>query len=154
MEASGPPPSGFTPSDPAPAEEVPPAPAPAYTEPPKGDKAGPGLRILALVFALVLAFLAAVMIAVAVDIGDTPTCDDAQQILLAGGTIEGNECFDGSSGAKSASVILAWGSGILGAIAALAGLAFVIMGRRGRLVVQLAVGAIVLGVLSILIGSL
>jgi hypothetical protein len=106
------------------------------------------MRALGVVFALVLAFAAAVMILVAVDIGDTPTCDD----VLSGEAFS-VDCFDGSSGQKTISVALAWGSGIAGAIAAFLALAFAVTGRRGRLLVQVAGLAILLGGLSILIGS-
>lgn len=143
MEATQPPPPEETPT---------PAPAPARTDSGMPEKPGAGVRILALLFALVLAFLAAVMILVAVDINDTPTCDD-----LISGVVEipeDRECFDGSSTAKTVSVGLAWASGFIGVLAALAGLWFTITGRRGRLLVSLAVSAIVLGILSILVGSL
>jgi hypothetical protein len=106
------------------------------------------MRALGVIFALVLAFAAAVMILVAIDIGDTPTCED-----VLSGEAFAIECFDGSSGQKTISVLLAWASGIVGAIAAFLALAFAITGRRGRLLVQVAGAAIVLGGLSILIGS-
>lgn len=141
---------GDTPAAPTP-EPAAPAPA-APATPPADDKASGGMRTLAVLFILVLAFAAAVMIMVGVEIGDTPTCDAitaGEEPIPADG-----ECFDGASGQKSISVAFAYASGVVGAIAALLGLAFAITGRRGRLLVRLAVAAIVLGGLSILIGSI
>jgi hypothetical protein len=120
---------------------------------PVEEKAGAGARAGAVVLALIFAFAAAVMIAVMADIGDTPTCEDIQsgEATLAPGE---NECFDGSSTEKTASLVLGWPSGILGAIVVLLGLAFAIRGRGGRPLAITAVAAVVLGGLSILVGSI
>ena len=49
--------------------------------------------------------------------------------------------------------MLGWPSGVLAGIAALVALYFAATGRRGRLLLQLTGAAIVLGAVSILIGS-
>jgi hypothetical protein len=119
-------------------------------------KASGGMRALAVLIALVLAFGAAVMIAVAVDIGDTATCDDFLEEVASGERVPelDDECFDGSSAQKSISVVLAWASGIVGVIAVIVALMFAVTGTRGQLLARVAGAAVVLGVLSILIGSI
>ena len=114
------------------------------------------MRALALLIALVLAFGAAVMILVAIDIGDTATCDDFFEDVASGQVVPelDDECFDGSSAQKAVSVVLAWASGIVGALAVLVALMFAFTGNRGPLLVRLAGAAVVLGVLSIVIGSI
>lgn len=140
--------SGTTPPA-EPAQPPPPAAARAHDE---ERKPGAGWRILAVVLALALAFAAAVMILVATDIADTATCEDVR----AGKALpnEDNECYDGSSTAKTIQVVLAWPSGILAGLAALVALYFAATGRRSRLLLQLTAAAIALGALSIAIGAL
>jgi len=99
----------------------------------------------------VLAFGAAVMIAVAIDIGGMLTCEEFLAQLNPDRA--GEECFDGGSTVKTVSVALFWVSGVLGAIAVLLGLAFAFAGRFGRRFAQLAVAAVIAGGLAILIGS-
>jgi hypothetical protein len=145
MEASG------TPTPPTqPAATAPPPPAPPTTH--EEEKASGGWRALGIVLALALAFASAVMIVAMVDIGDTPTCDD----VLSGEAAlpSDNECFDGSSGQKTASLVLGWPSGVLAGVAALFALYFAATGRRGRTLLQLVGVALVLGALSIGIGSI
>jgi hypothetical protein len=113
-----------------------------------GDK---GRRALAVLGVLVLAFAAAVMIAVMVDIGGTPTCADTPRASIALG--ETVECFDGSSTQKTISLILGWPSGVLAGIAAVLLLLYTFTGRRGRLAVQAFGLALILGALSIAVGS-
>ena len=55
---------------------------------------------------------------------------------------------------KTVSLVLGFPSGVLAGIAALAALFFAATGRNGRLLMQLTGAAIVLGGLSILVGSL
>jgi hypothetical protein len=144
MEASG------TPTPPTqPAATAPPPPPPPAT--PEEEKAGGGWRVLGVVLALALAFACAVMVIAMADIGDTPTCDD----VLSGEAElpSDNECFDGSNGQKTASLIFGWPSGVLAGIAALFALYFAATGRRGRTLLQLVGVAVVLGALSIGIGS-
>jgi hypothetical protein len=164
MEASGstptPPPEGeSTPADaPAattptePAAPPPPPPPPSPTAAPEDGKASGGWRALGLVLALVLAFACAVMVIAMADIGDTPTCKD----VLSGKVAPplDNECFDGSSAQKTASLVLGWPSGVLAGVAALLALMFTFTGRRGGLLLRLTAAAVVLGALSILIGSI
>jgi hypothetical protein len=140
MEASG------TPTPP-PAERAQQPPPPATPD----DKAGAGWRVLAVILALALAFACAVMVVAMSDIGSTPTCED----VLSGDAAlpSDNECFDGSSTKKTISLVLGWPSGVIAGIAALLALMFAFTGRRGRLVLQLTAAAVVLGGLSILIGS-
>jgi hypothetical protein len=101
------------------------------------------------VLAPVLAFGCAVMFVAMSDIGGTPTCQEA----LGNAAIRSGECFNGSSLQKSITLGLGWPSAALAGVGALAALAFVITGRRGRLALQFAAVAIVLGGLSIRIGS-
>jgi hypothetical protein len=147
MEASGTPTPPSQPEQPAAVAPPPPPPAASGEE-----KASGGWRALGVVLALALAFACAVMVIAMADIGDTPTCDD----VLAGKAAlpSDNECFDGSSTQKTISLILGWPSGVLAGIAALFALYFAATGRRGRTLLQLVAVAIVLGALSIGIGSI
>jgi hypothetical protein len=105
-----------------------------------------------VVLFLALAFACAVMVVAMSDIGGTPTCDD----VLSGKAQlpSDNECFDGSSAQKTISLVLGWPSGVLAGIAALVAVFFAATGRQGRLLLTLTGAAIVLGALSILVGSL
>jgi hypothetical protein len=134
----------------------PPPPPPPPTAPDDSGKASGGMRALGVLLALVLAFGAAVMIAVAVDIGDTSTCDDFLEEVTSGERVADfdDECFDGSSAQKSISVVLAWASGSVGVSAVLVALMFAVTGTRGGLLARVAGGAVALGVLSILIDSI
>jgi len=105
-------------------------------------------RVVGVLLAPVLAFGCAVMSVAMSDIGGTPTCEE-----LAKAADSSGECFSGSSLQKGITLGLGWPSGALAGVAALAALAFVITGRRGRLALQLAALALVLGGLSILIGT-
>jgi hypothetical protein len=140
--------------DPPGAAAPPPPPPPTPGEaplPPSERRGSGGMRALAVIGCIVLAFAAAVMIVAMVDIGRTPTCDDVR----AGNALpyQGN-CFDGSSTQKTISLVLGWPSGVLGGLAALLALAFAITARRGRLALQVTAAAVVLAGLSLLIGSL
>ena len=134
----------------------PPPPPPAPPAAGESGKASGGMRALGILLALVLAFGAAVMILVAIDIGETATCDDFFEDVASGEVTPDfdDECFDGSSAQKTVSVALAWASGIVGAIAVLVALMFAITGTRGGLLARVAGAAVVLGVLSIVIGSI
>ncbi len=133
MEASAPPPS------------PPPAPPAPPTAPAKPGKAGAGARTLAVLGALVLAFAAAVIISVLADLGDGPLCSEPVQ--------PGKSCWDVSSAGRVISLILGWPGAILGAVAALAALAFAVRGRDGRTVWSLTTAAVVLCGLSIAVAQ-
>lgn len=155
MEASG------TPTPPADRPQTAAAPPPPPPPPPEpaDDKAGGGWRALGVVLALALAFACAVLVIAMADIGDTRTCDVVNQEIrdsLTNGTPppSDTDCFDGSSAQKTASLVLGWPSGVLAGIAALVALMFVFTGRRGALLLRLTGAAIVLGALSIGIGSI
>ena len=148
MESSG---------TPTPAAEPQQSPPPPSTSADDG-KAGGGWRALGVILALALAFACAVMIIAMIDIGDTRTCEVVKEELRESIADDGpppadDECFDGSSTQKTASLVLGWPSGVLAGIAALVALFFVGTGRSGRLLLQLTGAAIVLGAASILIGS-
>jgi hypothetical protein len=147
MEASGTPTPPSQPEPPAtPAAAPPPPTAPAE------ETASGGWRALGVLLALALAFACAVMVIAMADIGDTPTCDD----VLSGKAAlpSDNECFDGSSTQKTITLVLGWPSGVLAGIAALFALYFAATGRRGRTMLQVVAVAVVLGALSIGIGSI
>jgi hypothetical protein len=114
-------------------------------------RTGVGWRVVGILLAPALAFGCAVMLVAMSDIGSTPTCHEIS-IGKAASPSDG-ECFSGSSLQKAITLGLGWPSGGLAGVAGLAALAFVITGRRGRLALQLAALGIVLGGLSILIGS-
>jgi hypothetical protein len=146
MEASGQPPS--EPTQPPP---PPPPGAPADTE-----KATTGWRLLGVLLALALAFACAVMVIAMIDIADTPRCDDPaaleEERQESGDLVI--ECFEGSETQKVISLVLGWPSAVLAGIAALVALFFAATGRQGQLLLRLTGAAIVLGGLSILIGSI
>lgn len=168
MEASGstpnPPPEGeapaippaepatpATPATPA-AQPSPPPPTTPASAPLDDGKAGGGWRALGFILAIVLAFACAVMVIAMADIGSTPTCDDVRSGAAA--LPSDNQCFDGSSAQKVASLVLGWPSGVLAGVAALLALMFTFTGRRGGLLLRITGLAVVLGALSILIGSI
>jgi hypothetical protein len=163
MNEQTPPPSGQPPAPPPSGQPTPPptAPGPAAGTPPPppppvaGDeKASGGMRAGAVLLALVLAFGCAVMAAVMVDIGDSPTCED---VLSGEATIDLSDpdadCFEESQAQKTASLVLGWPSAVLAGIGALMLLAFAVRGRGGSLALKVAGAAIVLGILSIVVGS-
>ncbi|HEX2468002.1 MAG TPA: hypothetical protein VHJ54_07345 [Solirubrobacterales bacterium] len=133
-----------------------PPPSPPAAPPSDEDRASGGWRVLGVVLALALAFACAVMIVAMVDINDTPRCDDPaaleEERAESGDLVI--ECFDGSEAQKVISLVLGWPSGILAGIAALVALFFAVTGRQGQLLLRLTGTAIVLGGLSILIGSI
>jgi hypothetical protein len=147
MEAAGTPP-------PEPAQAPPPPPPPSV--PGEDEKPSGGWRALGVVLALALAFACAVMVIAMIDIADTPRCGD-EAALTEEREETGDlviECFEGSQAQKVISLILGWPSGVLAGIAALVALLFAATGRHGQLLLRLTGTAIVLGGLSILIGSI
>jgi len=126
------------------------APPPAGT--PTTQKPGGGIRALAVVGAIVLAFAAAVMIVAASDISGTPTlkeCNADPSVIPSDG-----KCFDGGEAKQTISVVLMYLSGALGAAAVLLSLMFAVTGRQGPLLTRLIIAAVLLGGLGILVGSI
>jgi hypothetical protein len=115
------------------------------------DKESIGRWAFGVLLAALLAFACAVMIAAMSDVGGTPTCHD----VSAGNAAipSDGECFRGSSLQKAITLGLGWPSGMVAGMAGLLALAFAVTGRRRRLALLLAALAIVLGGLSILVGS-
>src|SRR5687767_9351439 len=118
----------------APSSQPAPPPPPPPPPPATGDsgKASGGMRALGA------------LIALALDSGDTATCDDFLQDVASGErTLElDDECFDGSSAQKAISVALAWASGIVGVIAVVVALMFAFTGTRGPLLARVAGAAV------------
>jgi hypothetical protein len=140
-------------------------PAPEPTQPPPppppgaaadAERASGGWRLLGVLLALALAFACAVMVIAMLDIGDTPRCDDPaaleEERAETGDLVI--ECFEGSQAQKVISLVLGWPGAILAGIAALVALFFAATGRQGQWLLRLTGAAIVLGGLSILIGSI
>ena len=109
-------------------------------------KANAGLRALAVLGSLVLAFATAVIVIVMVDLGNGPLCSEPVQ--------PGKDCWDVSSGGRVVTLILGWPGAILGGVAALAALAFAVTGRNGRRVWLLTAAAVVLCGLSIAVAQI
>ena len=99
------------------------------------------LRILAVLLALVIAFISAAILAGAIDNTSLPTCHDVthgQATLPASG-----DCFDGSTRRADAGLGFAI-LGVAGAAAALiASIVVAATGRRGRLLLILCVASLV-----------
>lgn len=146
MEAGQPPPPPPGQQPPRPGQ-LPPGQAPSR---PPSDRAGAVPRIGVALLVLLFLFAGAVMIAVSLDLGEGPRCEQ----VFAGEEPpdEDGKCLDASKTAQTISVVLVFLSGIAAAVVVLAGIAFVIRGRGGRLVAIAAAAAIVLGGLGILIG--
>jgi hypothetical protein len=132
---------------PPPQDELTQPPPPSY--PSDDEKAGGGMRALAVVLALVLAFGAAVMIIAGADISDTPIAADC----IANPEVipDDGECFDGSDSNQTIVTILLYASGAFAAVAALLALAFAVTGIRGRLAIQVALVAVVVGAIALII---
>jgi hypothetical protein len=111
------------------------------------QKAGAGMRILALVMGVLLLFGAAVMALVVINPDDIPLCSDRAAALAAG------ECFDVSKTQDTISTILAVPAGILAAIAGLLGFYVAFTGRRAQQMLKLGGAAVALGILTYVINS-
>jgi hypothetical protein len=128
-----------------------PPPAGGPTEPPPRapdvDTASVGLRIGAGALALVIGIVCAVAVAVMVDVGDTPLCEDvtsAQQV------VGGYECYDFSGSVKPIVVGAGWIGAVLAGIATILALAFAVRGRGGRLFLGATAAAAVFLAVSVL----
>lgn len=130
-----------------PAPQQPAAPPPPPAAPTDDGKASGGIRALAGLGAIVIGFGAAIVIAVMVDLGSSPICED-----VGGALAPTEDCYDISSTAKPISLGLGWAGGIIGVLAALALLRVAFTGVGGRLAAQLSGAAVALSVLSIVIG--
>ena len=122
----------------------------ASVEETRPSKAGAGLRALAVILALVLAFVTAVALIVMLDIGELTPCDDVGNDLSK--LNEDGECFDGSSTTKLIALIFGWPGTLLAGVATLLALGFAARGRGGRQLAQVIVASAVLLGLSLLIG--
>jgi hypothetical protein len=107
-------------------------------------------RGLAVLLFVLLVFGCVVMFVSMADISQTPTCHDVQ---FNGATPNDGQCFGGTSLQKTLSLTLGFSSAALAGIAAVLSVLYAISGRRGRLMVTLAVAALVVGALSIVVGS-
>jgi len=143
MEASGTP---TPPADPAPAQ-------PQATN----EKAGGGMRTLAVLLALVIAIAAVFTAALAVVGADSVQCDDTDAILekLAENPGEDVTCYE-SGIARVAAIGLGGISTVILAIAALIALAFAITGRRNQqsLMLRLLTVGVAVGGLGYLIAAI
>lgn len=130
------------------ATSPPPEPSLATAPPPSAPaKAGGGLRAGAVLLVLVLLFAGAVMFVAGSDINDTPTLQEVKD----GTPLNDGEYFDGSSTKRSVVTGLLYGAGVFAALAAIAALAFVVTGRRGRIVlVLIAIGIVLAGIALLL----
>lgn len=106
--------------------------------------AGVGLRLLALIGALVLAFGTAVLVIVTLDVADAPTCAESIANQVA------DECYLGSSFEKLLATVLTGGGAIFGAIATLLALGFALGASTGRKLVISTIVAVVLAGVAII----
>jgi hypothetical protein len=150
MEASRPQPPATPPPPEPPAATQPPASPPPTGEPGEG-KAGAGPRILAVVGGLVWGIMGVALIVVGFDIIDAPLCGDPEALAQA---FLGEECYDGSSTQRFFDLLFGFPAGILGVVTAGLAVYFAATGRRGRLLVQVAIAALVLFGGSLLVGAL
>lgn len=123
----------------------------ASTAPAELPRAGIGLRLLAILAALILAFLAAVAIVAMSEIGELTPCGEVESAAQLN---DKGECFDGGSTKKTISLVLGWPGAVLAALSVLLMLAFAVRGRGGRMAVGCVFAAAMLFGLSILVGSL
>lgn len=141
MEASG---------TPAAQPPTPPPPPPPAAPPSAGDgKASGGIRLLAIVVALLLAFGSAVMIVLPLNPDDTPRCEQ-----VASGEEFSLECYDMTETQQLIQNIFAWPAGILGAITVLLCLYLAVTGRGLDLVRKTGIPAVVLGLIAVVIGQI
>lgn len=128
-------------------EEERPAPSPPTAGDDADRRAGGLLRALAVAAALLIGVAAGIVIAVMLDLGSSPICDD-----VGGALTPTEDCYDITSGEKPVVLGLGWIGGVLGAVAALAFLRFTFKGRGGKLALMLAGAAIVFAGASLALG--
>jgi hypothetical protein len=123
----------------------------ASRQPEAPGESGMGWRIGAVILGLLAAIWGAVLISVLLDLGDRPTCDEAAREVLAITNPEREiDCFDGSSTAKTLTLILGWPTAIAFIALLPLGIYFAATGHRGRLLLALLGIAVGLGVLSMI----
>jgi len=113
------------------------------TADPRKDGAGVAvpLRILAILLALVIAFVAGAIIAGASDNTSLPTCYDVNHGKAEPSS--NGDCFDGSSRRADAGLGFAIAGGISAAAALVLSIVLAATGRRGRLFLILCAAALV-----------
>jgi hypothetical protein len=100
-------------------------------------------RILAVLLALVLAFMCAVVISVNLDVSDKGVCGDATL----------GDCYDFAKGAEPFVLGFGWAAAVVAGLTALWALVFTVRGRGGRQVLMGTGLAIVLYAISVLIAQ-
>ncbi len=130
-----------------PAEEAPIAP-PAATPASGGPaRAGAPVRLVAVILAFILAFVAAVAVVTMLDVGDLTPCED----LTSPAQLVDGECFDGSAAAKTRTQIFGWiGSG-LAILSIVAALVLALSGRGRRTFALLTAATMLMFVLSLVL---
>lgn len=125
----------------------------AATRQPSGPgEPGTGWRIGAVVLGLAAAIFGAILISVMLDVGDHPTCDEAaQEVLSITNPEQEIDCFDGSSTAKTLTLILGWPTAIAFIALLPLGIYFAATGRGRNLLLLVLGAAIGLGLLLVLV---
>jgi hypothetical protein len=131
-------------AQPPPPAQQPPPPPPTAAGP---EKAGAGLRILAVVGGLLWGIMGIALIVVGFDIIDAPLCSEPEDIEF------GEECYDGSSTQRIFDLLFGFPAGILGVVTAGLAVYFAATGLRGKLLLQTAIAALVLFGGSLLVGA-
>ena len=100
------------------------------------------MRILAVLLALVIAFIAGAVIAGAFDNTSIPTCHDVAHGKAA--PSDSGDCFDGSKRRADAGLGIAIAGGVSAAAALLLSIVIAVTGRRGRLFLVLCAASLAL----------
>jgi hypothetical protein len=111
--------------------------------PDRSEKPSTLKRIGAVVLGIAGAIWGAAVVAVVIDLADSPTCDDPSAPI-------GEECFDGSSTAQTLAQVFGWPSAIAFIALLPLGIYYAATGRRGGLFVRVLAVAMVLGVLGVI----
>ena len=124
----------------------------ASTQPSGPGEPGTGWQIGAVVLGLLAGFFGGILIAVMLDVGDHPTCEERDREVLGITNPERavEECFDGSSTAKTLTLILGWPTAIAFIALLPLGIYFAATGHRGRLLLAVLGIAVGLGVLAMI----
>jgi hypothetical protein len=124
----------------------------ASAQPSGPGEPGMAWRIGAVLLGLVAAIVGAILIAVMLDVGEDPTCDEAAREVLSITNPEREiECFDGSSTAKTLTLILGLGSAIAFIALLPLGIYYAAAGRGRGLLLLVLGAAIGLGLLLVLV---